>query len=695
MKEITRNDFNLFQNEILGLIKKIDNKSTDKIAELNGYTQKFQLITEQKFENFKIEISELIKSLETNNVIVKINEKITELNAKIEEVKAVNNTKLSNFERNLSNACFKYDKIFLNNISCPGLIGDGCPYPTMRNFLEYSNNKINDFMKSKDKFGIDFKKYHDWVTSTLDKFREELFKYKEEMDNILRKEIKEYDKRSINKMNAVEDKLSFIRIENGRYNFKLNKKWEELEEKLKLFYNMNDNLIRIYNKARQEVIKTQKEVNNIAQYLNYAKTDGNKVTYDKFNKRININSKIQGVNSENVLPVINSFDEISKPLLTTSKNKNSDNNSKAFNIQNNTKNIRLFKKKFTMNLDFQGFGINNPNKLKRAEENFNNFINDTKEDINDKEELEKNTKNEISQRTARKKMRTYRKNNFIIEEKDELSIYGQKKTTSNKKDIIVQEIEEESHIENEKIDRQTSALSIKNIINKNDSNKKLLPFKINSFTFETKYTNSNSNNNDNNIKDSPEKDKEDKQNYKNKINYSEEYNNMKNKFEDLYDNSNKKINDLVKHLNNLINNMNKVIFNPKNSMQLIKENDFFHKGKRKKLYVNNSGTNFSLPLNTSNEDKMNKTLKEKDIIKEKASNLKQNFKRNLLINDQYINENIKFDTKMSELRANSNDVIKLYDEKGIRPSDYYLRMLRIQSVNQIENYLIKKFTEPN
>lgn len=695
MKEITRNDFNLFQNEILGLIKKIDNKSTDKIAELNGYTQKFQLITEQKFENFKIEISELIKSLETNNVIVKINEKITELNAKIEEVKAVNNTKLSNFERNLSNACFKYDKIFLNNISCPGLIGDGCPYPTMRNFLEYSNNKINDFMKSKDKFGIDFKKYHDWVTSTLDKFREELFKYKEEMDNILRKEIKEYDKRSINKMNAVEDKLSFIRIENGRYNFKLNKKWEELEEKLKLFYNMNDNLIRIYNKARQEVIKTQKEVNNIAQYLNYAKTDGNKVTYDKFNKRININSKIQGVNSENVLPVINSFDEISKPLLTTSKNKNSENNSKAFNIQNNTKNIRLFKKKFTMNLDFQGFGINNANKLKRAEENFNNFINDTKEDKNDKEELEKNTKNEISQRTARKKMRTYRKNNFIIEEKDELSIYGQKKTTSNKKDIIVQEIEEESHIENEKIDRQTSALSIKNIINKNDSNKKLLPFKINSFTFETKYTNSNSNNNDNNIKDSPEKDKEDKQNYKNKINYSEEYNNMKNKFEDLYDNSNKKINDLVKHLNNLINNMNKVIFNPKNSMQLIKENDFFHKGKRKKLYVNNSGTNFSLPLNISNEDKMNKTLKEKDIIKEKASNLKQNFKRNLLINDQYINENIKFDTKMSELRANSNDVIKLYDEKGIRPSDYYLRMLRIQSVNQIENYLIKKFTEPN
>ena len=37
-------------------------------------------------------------------------------------------------------------------------------------------------------------------------------------------------------MNAVEDKLSFIRIENGQYNFNLNKKWEELEEKLQNFY---------------------------------------------------------------------------------------------------------------------------------------------------------------------------------------------------------------------------------------------------------------------------------------------------------------------------------------------------------------------------------------------------------------------------------------------------------------------------
>ena len=174
MKEITRNDFNLFQNEILGLIKKSDSKSTEKITELIANLQKTELISDQKFENYKFEVDSIVKNLETNDTIVKLKQKIDELNSQIEEIKSVNENKISKFERDLSNACFKYDKIFLNNISSPGLIGDGCPYPTMKAFLVYANNKIKDFISSKDKFGIDFKKYHDWVQSSLDKFKDEI-----------------------------------------------------------------------------------------------------------------------------------------------------------------------------------------------------------------------------------------------------------------------------------------------------------------------------------------------------------------------------------------------------------------------------------------------------------------------------------------------------------------------------------------
>ena len=340
MKEITRNDFNLFQDEILGLIKKFDTKSTEKISQLTSNIEKTELLSQQKFEHFKYEVEELLNHLETNKAILNLDDKIKDLTKKFEELKTANNTKLSNFERDLSNACFKYDKIFLNSISSPGLIGDGCPYPTMRAFLEYANNKIKEFMGSKEKFGIDFQKYHDWVKSSLDGFREEILNLKDEIDKDLKKEIKTYDKRSMEKMNVVEDKLSFIRIENGRYNFKLSKKWDELQEKLQLFYTMNDNLVKLYNKARQEFLKTQKEVNNICQYLNYAKPsgpNGSKTTYDKFNKRIELN-KPQGItNSENVLPFINSSDDITRNIFNTAKK----------NIQGTNTNEKMNKKKCT------------------------------------------------------------------------------------------------------------------------------------------------------------------------------------------------------------------------------------------------------------------------------------------------------------------------------------------------------------
>ena len=175
-------------------------------------------------------------------------------------------------------------------------------------------------------------------------------------------------------MNSVEDKLSFIRIENGRYNFKLNKKWEELQEKLQLFYVMNDNLIKLYNKARNEILKTQKEVNNICQYLNN-NTTGNKTTYDKFNKKIELKSKI--LNSENALPIINSFDEITKNNMLISEKNNVNNN----NRNKKTNNTKLFMKKKTFNLDIGGFNINKLDSKLISSDTSKNAIEEARQNI--------------------------------------------------------------------------------------------------------------------------------------------------------------------------------------------------------------------------------------------------------------------------------------------------------------------------
>ena len=682
MKEITRNDFNLFQDEILGLIKKFDTKSTEKIIQLTANIQKTDLMSDQKFENFKYHIEDMIKNLESNKVIIKLNDKIEELTKKIEELKAVNNTKISNFERDLSNACFKYDKIFLNNISSPGLIGSGCPYPTMRAFLEFVNNKIKEFINSKEKIGIDFQKYHDWVKSSLDKVKEEMNITKEEINKNLKKEIKIYDKRSMDKMNIVEDKLSFIRIENGRYNFNLNKKSEELEEKLQLFYVMNDNLVKLYNKARNELLKTQKELNNIVQYLNYINllSPGNKITYDKFNKRIEIN-KPQGINSDNVLPFINSFDEITKNNFNTSKNNNNANGNKE---KKNMKKMKLFTKKNTVNLDIMGFGLNRLNKLNKN----NNFF--TEISGNDNEESIKNMKSDFSGGKNIKKKNTFIKNDLIVEERNELNILTKEnKTENNKKEIELHNIEEENVIK-EKNDKQTSPIRFKNTPNKIFENSTMSPYKINSFTFERKELNKNN---------EEEKEKDDKKINNEKVVYSEEFNKMKSKFEDLYEKSNYKINIIMQNLNSLISNMNKIIFNKKDNLNLIKDSEYIQDIKNKRLLFNTSGNKLLFPLNKSYEEKLNKTEKGKEKEKNIIPNLKKDLQlnKNIIVKDTYLNENFKINNylKTPKIRENPIDIIKQYEDREQKPNDYYLKMLRIKTLNKIEDFLVKKFTNDN
>ena len=677
MKEITRNDFNLFQNEMLGLLKKFETKSTEKISLLIANIQKSELLTEQKFENFKYDVQELLKHLETNQTILNLDDKIKELTKKIEESKTLNNTKISNFERDLSNACFKYDKIFLNNISSPGLIGNGCPYPTMRAFLEYANTKIKEFMNSKDKFGIDFQKYQDSVKSGLDSFREEMQKVKEELDKNLKKEIKTYDKRSAEKMNSVEDKLSFIRIENGRYNFKLNKKWEELQEKLELFYVMNDNLVKLYNKARQEFLKTQKEVNNICQYLNYTKSspNGNKTTYDKFNKKIEIN-KPQGItNSEGVLPVINSSDDISTNIFNASKKNIQKKNDKV-----NSKK-KMFIKRNTVNVDVMGFNFNKPNKMK----NFNKNIHTDLNVIDDVEDSPKNINNDISEKKSGKKLSFLKKNhNLFIEEKNEISILNSKENKNELQNII----EEENDIK-EKKDQQTSIFVDKKQNNKIFDNSIIVPNKINSFTFERKEISKNKNNEEEKIIEEEKKK------------YSEEFNEIKNKFEDFYDNSQIKINFLMEHIKQLINNMNKIVFNKKDVIKLNNDTDInFELNNIKKYLFNNSGNKLIFPMSKNLDNKTTKTSKEKEIEKDNYSipSLKHELKttKRLIINDTYLNNFFKYNfLKSPEFKENSNDLIKIFSEKDKKSHDYYSKILKLDSVEKIESYLIKKFTEPN
>ena len=116
--------------------------------------------------------------------------------------------------------------------------------------------------------------------------------------------------------------------------------------------------------------------------------------------------------------------------------------------------------------------------------------------------------------------------------------------------------------------------------------------------------------------------------------------------------------------------------------------------------MDNSDKKIFLPLNNSSDEKLSKTVKHKDISKEESKNnipsLKHEIKLNkkFIINDKYLIDNLKINNfKTAELKE--NDLMNLFGNKNRRQNDYYGTKLKIETVNKIENFLIKKFTDPN
>ena len=701
MEEITRNDLNFFQNEILKDMKSMEKKLNEKITIISTNFQNTSLLMDQKYENIKVKLDEIEKSLESKNAMETINNKLEKFNSKLEEKIVFYNTKIAKIERDLSNACFKYDKIFLNNISSPGLIGDGCPYPSMKVFLEYMNNKMKEMLSSKEKFAIDFRSYEDWVKQTLDKFREELIDTKNKHLNLIGKEIAQYDKRSLEKMNMVEDKLNSIKIENGAYNFNFKKKSEELEEKLVLFQNISDNIINKYNECKREYLQIKHKFNDLSKYFKTMKLiapNNNREFYDEMSKRVSIgmNKKQQKRNTENIkysdiLPSITSLEDISKIQ------KKNDNSVQNFNIEIKESRSKLSKKKSFQNdnltlSSFNNTGLdnnivkninlkqsfkNNNQMLSSNAGNFSILRNIVKQKNNDLV-IERKLSNKIT--LSKKNIKVFT-NNFMNEDKREPDLNDDLSINDNIKE---NEKENNSSYNSEEEEKDKD---LNEINNKNNENDMLKDNEIHSnsmsnlATIEQKITgkgteyNTNKLSSDNVINNS---------NIVTRINLDEELNKVNQKFDNLYEKANEKIMNIAHQINVLVMKINKSIFNKEN-VKKIKEIDFSVERRKKNIFLNNPG--ISLPLAITYEHHYTSAKKEN----ENESSFKNRNLYSNKLNYNIVNINRG---KLADFRSNSNDIIELIKNKNDIKKNH-VKMIDLNSVNKLESYLIKKFTDPN
>lgn len=270
-----KNDFAFFQNEVLSDIKNLETKFSDKIKQFNTLIEQLNIKTENKIKDLNSKFSLL-----TNQIQEKKNSEnpeflIQSIKQKSEENFSKLDIKINLIEKDLDNACYKYDKIISNNLNIPGLIGSSCPYDTLRPFLEFVNLKLAELLKSKERQTFDFKKYKEKLETIINSNKTQFETTQKTIKEFCKNGFKQCENNCIDRIGVMEKRIEALRVENGEFSFQLKQRSEELKIEWEKLDNYEKNLNIRYNEELERynniIDKIQKKVEKNKEEFNLIK----------------------------------------------------------------------------------------------------------------------------------------------------------------------------------------------------------------------------------------------------------------------------------------------------------------------------------------------------------------------------------------------------------------------------------------
>ena len=407
-----KNDLILFKDETLKTIREMEKQLFEKIQIKNNET-------ELKIDDFNLKLSkfqEMNKRMYESIIEQKVNlDKLKHLNEfKIKtDTKLVSlDIKMTNFFSELVSIKSKYDKIMVENLQVPGIIGLSCKYSSISEYiidnlhiLEGYNREKDNIKKKINELQLYDKKIMKDFTISINESISECKLYTDKKIN----EIKNYFKERYENLddiititkNRFEENV--IKNEKNNENIKneiINTK-NEITQLIKVKHEENEKKNDEMKKIQSEQIK--KQITDIKKNFKELKVDVEKRVVEAYKlgkNKININSFISGSNNyisnnnnsnngTNEINNRNAFNEIennknnTKSVTNINSNKKDDDNNSMFDMIKNNMKIssskvnNSFKNKEDALLRLKLVGTGRNSHLKNLE-NLNNAKNDLK-----------------------------------------------------------------------------------------------------------------------------------------------------------------------------------------------------------------------------------------------------------------------------------------------------------------------------
>ena len=408
MNEIQKNDFVYFRNEILKDMKQIETKINEKVINLYSSFKKISTENDEKINLIDLKL----KALQNNDPIIlenKINSKFEKTKTKFEEKFDDMGVKINLLQKDLSNACFKYDKIVIDNLKVTGLVGEACPYSSLKYYIEFIHKKINELTLSRDKLNNELKLVNNRINDIVIQVKSDLEQQKYIIGDMTSSRLTDANNKFLERDKLYEERINSLRLENYNFSNDLIKKTEELNIQWDKLEHIKD---EIYEKFNDEKKTFRKYCDYLSNSFNSQKKDFNLIK-SRFTDMSNVfkvistnRNTLENIDRREILKVSKKLDFNKKQKLSKEDSEMLNKESKENNFfkntgteNTNTNNDHDSKKKKKLDFDDSrkedSIGTDNINtKENKEEENLNINADNINEQFENYEQIDTKLNNE-------------------------------------------------------------------------------------------------------------------------------------------------------------------------------------------------------------------------------------------------------------------------------------------------------------
>ena len=255
------NDMKYFKNELLKELKKIKqelfSKFTQYSIELNEKVKKASSDNEQLDEKIDY-ISKNIDSKLSNFLNEKNRYNLDRIITDMRDNIMTNDIKIQTMREELRIHKDQYEDIVRNNILYQGMIGPGCKYRNMHQFIDYLMASLNNITTQLNQKNSEMNNYKTRTNNLFHNVNSQISEIIMGYKSYVNQSMKDFDIKIHNEIKLFDEKFLELRVQNMENNKNIEKKLDAFDDEYKTLENIEKNI----NEKNLKVIDDMKESNN-------------------------------------------------------------------------------------------------------------------------------------------------------------------------------------------------------------------------------------------------------------------------------------------------------------------------------------------------------------------------------------------------------------------------------------------------